>query len=127
MIDTNVLVAALKNPDGICAKILELDVLILISDDILEEVARTLAHPLLHIAEEKQEGILAMLRDRVKITTIVRIVEECRDPDDDKFLACVQAGGADCIVTGDQDLLVMHPWRGISILSPRAFLRYNRK
>jgi len=68
-----------------------------------------------------------MLRDRVKITTIVRIVEECRDPDDDKFLACVQAGGADCIVTGDQDLLVMHPWRGISILSPRAFLRYNRK
>jgi hypothetical protein len=34
---------------------------------------------------------------------------------------------ANCIVTGDKDLLVLHPFREIPILSPRAFLEYSLK
>ncbi|NBC33359.1 MAG: hypothetical protein GVY13_11850 [Alphaproteobacteria bacterium] len=41
---------------------------------------------------------------------------------DDVFLAVALAGKADALVTGDRDLLVLHPFRGIPILSPRAFL-----
>ena len=44
------------------------------------------------------------------------------DPDDDKFLACAVAGEVDCIVSGDSDLLNVQEFRGIPILTPRAFL-----
>ena len=51
------------------------------------------------------------------------IIRECRDPKDDKYLALAVAGRADVIVSGDaRDLLPMHPWRGVAILSPADFL-----
>ncbi len=46
----------------------------------------------------------------------------CRDGKDEKFLALCVAAGADILVSSDQDLLVMSPWRGISILTPAKFL-----
>ena len=50
-------------------------------------------------------------------------VTECCDPKGDKYLALAASGQADCIVSGDiRHLLSMHPWRGISILSPKDFL-----
>jgi uncharacterized protein len=44
----------------------------------------------------------------------------CRDPKDEKFLEL--AANADCIVSGDKDLLVLNPFRGTLILTPREFL-----
>jgi hypothetical protein len=49
-------------------------------------------------------------------------ITECRDPKDNKFLELALAGNADCIVTGDKDLLVLNPFRGIKIISPSDFL-----
>lgn len=49
-------------------------------------------------------------------------ITECRDPKDNKFLELAVAGNADCIVTGDKDLLVLNPFRGIKIVSPSDFL-----
>jgi hypothetical protein len=46
----------------------------------------------------------------------------CRDPKDNVFLALAHVGAADLIVSSDHDLLVMHPWRGIPILTPAEFL-----
>jgi hypothetical protein len=46
----------------------------------------------------------------------------CRDPDDDWVLATAHAGGAEAVVTGDDDLLVLVEHEGIAILSPRQFL-----
>jgi predicted nucleic acid-binding protein len=46
----------------------------------------------------------------------------CRDPDDDKLLEIAVAGNADCLVTGDQDLLILHPFQGVPIITPAAFL-----
>jgi len=46
----------------------------------------------------------------------------CRDPDDDVVLATAVAASADVIVTGDQDLLVLSAYEGVSIVSPRRFL-----
>lgn len=45
-----------------------------------------------------------------------------RDPDDDVILACAVASKATVIVTGDHDLLSLHPFRGIAILPPAAFM-----
>jgi len=53
----------------------------------------------------------------------VSAISACRDPKDDKFLSLAIAGVADYLITGDQDLRVLHPFRGVSILSPGAFLR----
>lgn len=47
---------------------------------------------------------------------------ECRDPKDRKFLELALSGSADFIITGDDDLLSLHPWRGIAILSPADYL-----
>lgn len=46
----------------------------------------------------------------------------CRDPRDNEFLVLAVAAEADVLVSSDQDLLVMHPWRGIPILTPADFL-----
>jgi predicted nucleic acid-binding protein len=43
-------------------------------------------------------------------------------PDDNKLLETAIAGSADCLVTGDQDLLVLNPFQGIPILTPVGFL-----
>jgi len=46
----------------------------------------------------------------------------CEDPDDDKFLACAIASESSIIVSGDKHLLKLSGYRGITVLSPRAFV-----
>jgi predicted nucleic acid-binding protein len=46
----------------------------------------------------------------------------CRDPRDDKFLEAAVNGHADVLVSGDKDLLQLHPFRGIAILTPSDYL-----
>lgn len=46
-----------------------------------------------------------------------------RDPDDDTVLGTALVARADLIATGDRDLLELHPWRGIQILSAAGALR----
>jgi putative PIN family toxin of toxin-antitoxin system len=50
-------------------------------------------------------------------------VRQCRDPKDDKFLETALNGKADLILTGDSDLLTLHPWQGIAILSSTRYLK----
>nr|WP_294518875.1 putative toxin-antitoxin system toxin component, PIN family [uncultured Rhodopila sp.] len=47
----------------------------------------------------------------------------CRDPTDDKFLELAVNGRTDLILTGDADLLVLNPFRGIPILAPAIFVQ----
>lgn len=49
-------------------------------------------------------------------------ITACRDPKDNKFLELVVEANAFCIITGDDDLLVLHPFRGIPILNASDFL-----
>jgi predicted nucleic acid-binding protein len=51
----------------------------------------------------------------------VQRVQACRDPKDDKFLEVVVNGGANVLVSGDGDLLTLHPFRGTDIVTPTAF------
>ncbi|NET73225.1 MAG: putative toxin-antitoxin system toxin component, PIN family [Sphaerospermopsis sp. SIO1G2] len=55
--------------------------------------------------------------------TIREEVVACRDPKDDKFLSLAVNGDADYIITGDQDLLVLHPFRHIPIMAPAQFVQ----
>jgi predicted nucleic acid-binding protein len=49
-------------------------------------------------------------------------VTACRDPKDDKFLALAVSGGAQALVSSDDDLLSMGSFGGVAILSPRRLL-----
>jgi hypothetical protein len=46
----------------------------------------------------------------------------CRDSKDNIFLALALVAEADVLVSSDEDLLVLHPWRGIPIITPAEFL-----
>ena len=46
------------------------------------------------------------------------------DIDDDQVIACALVAGAKLIVSGDSDLLVLHPWRGIQILNAAEAVRF---
>jgi putative PIN family toxin of toxin-antitoxin system len=49
-------------------------------------------------------------------------VADCSDPDDDRVLECALDSSARIIATGDGHLLILDPWRGIRIVTARAFL-----
>ncbi|MEA5489407.1 MULTISPECIES: putative toxin-antitoxin system toxin component, PIN family [Pseudanabaena] len=55
----------------------------------------------------------------IEITESITI---CRDRKDDKFLELAINRKADYLITGDRDLLVLHPFRNIQILTPADFL-----
>jgi predicted nucleic acid-binding protein len=50
------------------------------------------------------------------------VVTACRDPKDNKFLELAITAGASCIIKGDQDLLILHPFENIPIVSASDFL-----
>ena len=49
-------------------------------------------------------------------------VTDCRDPKDNKYLELALAAGAETIVSSDDDLLVLDPWRGVRIMRPTDYL-----
>jgi putative PIN family toxin of toxin-antitoxin system len=49
----------------------------------------------------------------------------CRDRDDDVVLAMALAGECIAIVSGDQDLLILDPFRDIRVLAPSAFWQWE--
>ncbi len=52
-------------------------------------------------------------------------IDMCRDPKDNMYLELALSGKADCIVTGDSDLLVLHPFEKIPIITPKSFLDHS--
>jgi uncharacterized protein len=49
----------------------------------------------------------------------------CRDRDDDVVLATALAGECAAVITGDQDLLVLDPFRSVRVLAPSAFWKWE--
>ncbi|GGG81337.1 PIN domain-containing protein [Parapedobacter pyrenivorans] len=52
----------------------------------------------------------------------ISAIQASRDPKDDKYLELGVAAEATCIITGDNDLLILHPFHNIPILSAADFL-----
>ncbi len=75
-----------------------------------------------YLSEEERIEFLTTLVHEAELVNVVETVTDCRDPRDNKFLELAVSGRATHIVTGDSDLLVLHPFRGIIVVSPSAFL-----
>lgn len=73
-------------------------------------------------AIEVRYRYLKYLSEIVETISVHTSVSVCRHPKDDKFLELAIDGRVDLIVTGDKDLLVLHSFQGIAIITPAAYL-----
>ena len=71
--------------------------------------------------EERLEFLAALVRESelVEVTVALNV---CRDPKDNKFLELAVSGAATHIISGDDDLVALHPFRGVSIFTPQDFV-----
>ena len=128
VVDTNVLVSRLILPKSIPAQALrrvELEARLLFSEVTMNELADVLSRPKFdpYISRRDRERFVMELCTIVEFVPIIQLVRECRDPSDDRFLEVALNGRADLILTGDPDLLALHPWREIAILKPAEYLK----
>lgn len=79
-----------------------------------------------YITAAEREAFLEAFSATVELVEVKERLALCRDPHDDKFLELAVAGGADYLITGDADLLVMERFRTTAILAPAAFLEQAR-
>ena len=98
---------------------------VLISDGIQAELTDVLTRRKFdrYVSQEKRVRFLASFLSLATPFTVMGTVKICRDPKDDKFLDLAISGKADYIVSGDDDLLVLHPFHGTAILTPVEFLQ----
>lgn len=123
--DTNVLLAAFLT-EGICTKLLtrarKKQFQFFISPDILREFDRVLSKKFLSSAQQIREAHQVILEAANLVESSHALARGvCRDPDDDRILACAVAAKADYLVSGDSDLLDLQEFLGIKIVSPKTF------
>lgn len=134
--DTSTLVGAALKPDSLPDRALSHAILshnVLASDETLSELETVLKR-------EKFERYIDLssrmaffekyrrdcLHHTILESDLQEVRDACRDSNDARFLALALAAHAQVIVSSDRDLLVLHPWRGIPILTPAQFLNQFR-
>jgi putative PIN family toxin of toxin-antitoxin system len=127
VLDTNVLVSALLF-SGKLSKIVDLwrqgKVIPLISRETFEELRAVLGYPKFVLAPDEIQSIIEneilFFFEVVEIQENVRGV--CRDPGDDKFIACAVSASADFLVSGDKDLTDLKRYKTVKIIRVSEFL-----
>ena len=127
LVDTNVLVSAWLSR-GTCRELLlhcRRRHQVATCSYLMEEFRRALSL-YFEAPDELVQSAVAMLRESSVLVEPVDVPPGAtRDPADSPVLGAAVAGSCDCIVTGDKDLLVLQEYRGIPILSPRAFWKFE--
>jgi uncharacterized protein len=128
--DSNILISALVfggNPLHLLEMAFSGDVLLFISDAILQETLRVLRDKF-RLSEERMaraERLIDACTTRVKPSGKIDVVKE--DPDDNRVLECAEAAGCEYIITGDLDLLRLGMYREIRVVTVRSFLEPRLK
>ncbi len=125
VLDTNTIVSGLGwggHPGAVLDAALAGHFELVTTPILLDELRRVLAYPKLQAVIGDAEELIELLALAAIVVTPTETVELVRDADDDRLIEAAQAGRADVIVTGDQDLLALGDVGQISILTPREFL-----
>jgi len=127
VVDTNIFVsAALKDKSlpAIAVRSVQHQGTLLKSSLTEAQFHEVLARPYLApLISQAMLGWLQQLMASAEMVSITKRIAACRDPTDDKFLELAIGGHADLIVSGDADLLVLNPFRGIPIVSAATFVQ----
>lgn len=132
IVDTSTLVSAALRADSTprlaLKTALELFELCL-SEGTLSELETVLARPKFarYAPAEALRAFIESVRAEgsmfsVSAADLEKVEPRCRDTEDHHILALAKVAEVDLIVSSDQDLLVLHPWRGIPILTPVQFV-----
>ena len=126
VVDTNVIVSALLFKKSIpfqAVKIAEKGI-ILHSESTLAELREVLNRRKFdkYLQIEERQKFLIKFVDTSRRILIQETISICRDAKDNKFLELAVNGDAQFIITGDQDLLVLNPFRGIKIITPEILV-----
>lgn len=128
VVDTNVFVSRLLRFDSVPGRAAEKAIhnaVLLVSQATMSELADVLAQEKFdrYVTIEQRLQFVRLIAQTAKFVPIIHTIRECRDPKDDKFLEVGLNGRADVIITGDVDLLAMHPWREVAIVTPANYIR----
>lgn len=128
VVDTNALISRLLVPESVPGRAVRRVVdasQLLVSEDTLNELADVLSRPKFdaYVSIDDRQEFFRRLSTVAELVPITYRIQVCRDPKDDKFLELAVNGNADLVVTGDDDLLVLSPFRGIPIITPASYLK----
>jgi uncharacterized protein len=127
IVDTNVFVSLLIRPGEALSTFIEyLDeyAIILYSAETLTELVDVMRRRKFqtYTTAEEVATFVQWIIATGELVSVDKVPRVSRDPKDDKFLAVAVAGGADYLISGDKDLLVLGQINSIPIVSPAAFL-----
>lgn len=128
VLDTNVLIAALITR-GDCADLLEHCVAnhsLVTSEFILGELREHLVGKFKFAASEADEAVALLQSQMTRVMPAELPHSVCRDMSDEQIIGTAIAGNAQCIVTGDKDLLVLQRYAAIEIVSPTDFADFEK-
>ena len=138
VLDTNVWVSAFLNPHGFPAKLLEAWAAgafqVVISVPLMEELARTLSERRLVLkygySDQDIREYLEHIASRSRVVTLAQGLALSRDPKDDPVIQTALAGGAQFLVSRDEDLTRDQPLaahlatRRITVLTVARLLQH---
>jgi len=106
VLDTNVLVSANLNAEGLEALIVSLalnrKVRLYVSEPILTEYERVLLYPRLKFNPQEVSAFMVLLRSASILAKPTHTVRESTDEADNRFLECAETAAADFLVTGNK-------------------------
>ncbi len=130
VVDTHILIRALIKPKGtvgpMTTRLRDGDYTLVYSAPLLDELLEKVALPRIRqkyrLEAPEIEALIALIVLRGEFVAPVRKIEVCRDPGDDMFIEAALSGGAEYVVTGDKDLLVLKKFETVRFTTPRQFL-----
>lgn len=129
VIDTSSLVGAMlrtrSTPSQVLAWVLD-NCVLYASNATLTELANVTQRDGFdkYLAMQARVSFFQNIATRATVVTPDVEVADCRDAKDNKFLDLALHVQADVLITSDEDLRTLHPWRGIAILNPGEFLAW---
>lgn len=126
ILDTNLIVSAINFPGSTPRRafLAAQACVMLASQATLAELLEVIERPVWdrYIDRQLRTRLAAEYMTSCEVISVISSIRACRHPKDDKFLELAIDGQADTIVTGDKDLLALHPFHGIEIVTPARFL-----
>jgi uncharacterized protein len=131
VIDTNVLISAAIFKGSVQDKVFDIVCRLgniissgLTYDELKEVINRSKFDKYFKAGDRRK--FLARYKAETKFIVVTHRVSRSIDPKDDMFLELALSGKANCIITNDEDLLVLNPFENIAIITPKEFLdRFN--